>query len=424
VGNAALVNRYRVENQVHDADDLILGSEDQVETEAHRRRIEPWLSAIFQSEHLNLLAGSGLSAAVASAAGVKPASMALASIDAGLDTAIGDHARTAASKMGRGEPNIEDQFRSALALQAGLEVVADARAAGLKTGIAKALAAFANSIVGMERQIANLDLVDDAKLLQVEQLLTEFLLSFASRTASRDRLHIFTTNYDRLIEHGLDLLGARPIDRFVGALTPRFRASRFEVDIHYAPPGGRGDARPLEGVVRLTKLHGSVDWRSQSGAIIREALPFGSDRTIGEAEAERLMIFPNAAKDIETAFYPYAELFRDFSTAVCRPNAALVTYGYGFGDEHVNRIIRDMLSLPSTHLVIISFDDAGGRITKFLETCARPAQVSYLIGSHLAGLKPLVSDFLPKPAIDSISRRETELLEHRRRPEPPAKTDA
>jgi hypothetical protein len=422
-GGSALVNSYRVENQIREADDLLVGSADRSALEVHRKRIEPWLSAIFQSEHLNLLAGSGLSAGLAVAAGTKPASMGLMSIESSLDATVNAHALTAAGKMGRGEPNIEDQFRSALTLQAGLEVLADGRAGALKRGIAKALAAFANSIVAMERQIAHLDIVNEAALQRVERLLTEFLLSFASRTASRDRLHIFTTNYDRIIEHGLDLVGARPIDRFVGSLTPRFRASRFEVDIHYTPLGGRGDARPLEGVVRLTKLHGSIDWRSQGGAIVREALPFGSDRSIVEAEAERLMIFPNAAKDIETAFYPYAELFRDFSTAVCRPNAALVTYGYGFGDDHVNRIIRDMLSLPSTHLVVISYDNAGGRIPRFLDDCARPAQVSYLIGPQLAGLEPLVSNFLPKPAIDSISRRETELLEHRRRPEPPAKAE-
>ena len=66
------------------------------------------------------------------------------------------------------------------------------------------------------------------------------------------------------------------------------------------------------------------------------------------------MIYPNAAKDRETADYPYVELFRDLAVAVCRPNSTLVTYGYGFGDEHVNRVIRDMLTIPSTHLVVIS----------------------------------------------------------------------
>ena len=39
--------------------------------------------------------------------------------------------------------------------------------------------------------------------------LQSFLLGFASRSASRERLHVFTTNYDRLIEHGCDESGQR-----------------------------------------------------------------------------------------------------------------------------------------------------------------------------------------------------------------------
>jgi hypothetical protein len=117
----------------------------------------------------------------------------------------------------------------------------------------------------------------------------------------------------------------------------------------------------------------------------------------------------------------YAELFRDFSSAVCRPNAALVTYGYEFGDDHVNRIVLDMATLPSTHLVIISYDEAEGRIKRFIAKCGRPAQISTLIGPNLAGLQPLVDHFLPKPAIDTVTQRQGELLERRgRRIETPA----
>lgn len=407
------INCYRVENRPHDADDLLIATQGDGCVEAHRHRIEPWLSAIFQSEHLNLLIGSGFSVGLALSAKAKPASMALTSIDAGLDGAIRDAAAASAAVTGRGEANIEDQFRAALALQAGLEVLNDGRHEALKAGINRALASFANSIVEMEAQIASAGMFDDADEARFNRLLTEFLISFASRTASRDRLHVFTTNYDRLIEHGFDLIGARPIDRFVGALTPRFRASRFDVDIHYTPPGGRGDARPLEGVVRYTKLHGSVDWSAMGGDIVRQALPFGGTPDISEAAAGRLMIFPNATKDVDTAFFPYAELFRDFSAAVCRPNTALVTYGYGFGDDHVNRIIRDMLTLPSTHLVIISYDGVGGRIGRFIDRCNRPAQISAIIGPDLAGLEPLVNHFLPKPAIDTVTQRQAELLERR-----------
>lgn len=97
--------------------------------------------------------------------------------------------------------------------------------------------------------------------LSAKHMLTSFLLSFASRVPSRERLHVFTTNYERLIEYGCDLLGLRIVDRFVGQLHPVFRASRVDVDVHYNPPGIRGEPRYLEGVLKLSKLHGSIDWR-------------------------------------------------------------------------------------------------------------------------------------------------------------------
>jgi hypothetical protein len=123
------------------------------------------------------------------------------------------------------------------------------------------------------------------------------------------------------------------------------------------------------------------------------------------------MIYPNPAKDVETTQYPYAELFRDFAAAACRPNAVVVTYGYGFGDDHVNRVLIDMLTIPSTHLVIMAYE-ADDRLKAFVEK-TRDAQVSLLIGSHFANLETLVANYLPKPALDYISGRMTELLKHR-----------
>ena len=103
-------------------------------------------------------------------------------------------------------------------------------------------------------------------------------MSFASRSGTRERLHLFTTNYDRYIEAGADVAGLRLIDRFVGTLAPVFRASRLDVDLHYNPPGIRGEPRYLEGVARFTKLHGSVDWVDCDRAIRRIGLPFGAAR--------------------------------------------------------------------------------------------------------------------------------------------------
>ena len=125
------------------------------------------------------------------------------------------------------------------------------------------------------------------------------------------------------------------------------------------------------------------------------------------------MIYPNAAKDQETTEFPYVELFRDFAAAVCRPNSTLVTYGYGFGDEHINRVIEDMLTIPSTHLVIISYSDPLGRITQIYDRVGRPAQVSLLVGDHFGELTSLVDYYLPKPGIDRTTFRMADLLKSR-----------
>ena len=141
---------------------------------------------------------------------------------------------------------------------------------------------------------------------------------------------------------------------------------------------------------------------------------------LSEASAHELMIYPNAAKDRETADYPYVELFRDLAAAVCRPNSTLVTYGYSFGDEHINRVIRDMLTIPSTHLVVISYDDPLGRVMQTYQELGRPSQISLLIGPALADLTTLTEHYLPKPAIDKTTFRMSELLKQRMGTEPQA----
>lgn len=186
--------------------------------------------------------------------------------------------------------------------------------------------------------------------------------------------------------------------------------------MHYNPPGIRGEPRFMEGVVRLTKLHGSLDWHydAVSRSIRRVGIPFGApdDHTDNPKNPiKTLIIYPNAGKDIETTAYPYAELFRDMAAAICRPNAVVVTYGYGFGDDHINRILLDMLSIPSTHIVIISYS-FDARLTAFCGR-VRPTQISLLNGPHFASLSALTEHYLPQPALDHISGRLAETLKRR-----------
>lgn len=231
------------------------------EAESHRRKIEPWLSAVFQSEHLSLLVGSGFTVGVAAACGARVAGMDKITFTCELADKVDAYSTANAKKCGRGKANIEDQIRAANQLIAGLEIAGDARASVWRTALESELTAFLGRILASETSIRTELAKDDDKSFRAESLLVSFLLSFASRTASRERLNLFTTNYDRLLEYGSDRAGLHIMDRFVGHIRPVFRASRLSLDLHYNPPGIRGEPRYMEGVIRLTKLHGSLDWR-------------------------------------------------------------------------------------------------------------------------------------------------------------------
>lgn len=417
-----------------------------------RSGIEPWLTSLFQSEHLSLLVGTGLSyslSKLATKSNMNAESGATVSETSGetstdcKKTLMDIPALTSekyrelvlasvkdiAEKGRRGNANIEDTIRVINELLRGLEILGHSKIeekptseqiafTELKNNLEKIIVDFTKSISDIERSIA---IAEPSKRVEAFSYLVNFLMSFASRSGTRDRLNIFTTNYDRVIEAGAELAGLHLLDRFTGTLAPIFRSSRLDTDMHYNPPGIRGEPRYLEGVARFTKLHGSIDWIYTGEDIRIIGLPFGSEDIrsflnapgLNDIDSRKVMIYPNSAKDRETAEYPYVELFRDFAAALCRPNSTLVTYGYGFGDEHINRVIKDMLTIPSTHLVVISYNDAGGRIMKKYEEMGRHSQITLIMGEDLAEIKTLVDYFMPKPSIDKASIRMSELIKQR-----------
>ena len=73
----------------------------------------------------------------------------------------------------------------------------------------------------------------------------------------------------------------------------------------------------------------------------------------------------------------------------------------------------DLLTIPSTHLVVIAFDDIGDRIKRFYSKAKRPVQITLLLGEHFGHLKTLVNNYLPKPAIDRTTYKMADLLKTR-----------
>jgi hypothetical protein len=119
-----------------------------------RSRVEPWLTALFQSEHLSLLAGSGLTHAVHHlAAGMPAAGMGEVTL-----TSYKDEIEKAAKKppkSGREAGNLEDQLRAANELLRGLEILGKAAdAETCCTELTTTLEAFSKSILESEAGIA------------------------------------------------------------------------------------------------------------------------------------------------------------------------------------------------------------------------------------------------------------------------------
>ena len=393
--------------------DLCVGTDFNDQREHLKKIIEPWISAALQTDHLSLLLGAGFTNAVCQIAEVSSSSMGQAEFGEFSDK-IDEYANKSAKEMGRGSANIEDQIRTAFLLLRGYEIEGKkdeyAKLAALLNCV---LEKFTSSILSSETYLK--EVIDSEKGKKAISALQSFLLTFASRTATRERTHIFTTNYDRLIEYGCDMAGIKVLDRFWGKVIPKFEESPSSIDYYYHTPDAKNEFRYAEGVVRYSKIHGSIDWYEDNGTVYRDALRFGADKIDlpnGTSYRDHLMIYPNSMKSVETAFYPYAELFRDFGSSICRPNSTLFTYGYGFGDTHINKIIKEMLMVPSTHVVIISYQ-ADERLKTFLES-VNMAQITLLMGKEFASLKNLVEYYLPKAAIDMLTTTASKLLESRK----------
>lgn len=149
-----------------------------------RSRIEPWLTSLFQSEHLSLLLGSGLMHAVHFLAANKPAvGMDIVSLS-NYQREISKAAEDAAKKSGREKGNLEDQIRVANELLRGLEILGKTEEAKkLRDELRDILEQFSRYILQNEAGVAR---GQEKDRMQAFNTLVTFLMSFASRTGGRD----------------------------------------------------------------------------------------------------------------------------------------------------------------------------------------------------------------------------------------------
>lgn len=168
---------------------------------------------------------------------------------------------------------------------------------------------------------------------------------------------VFTTNYDLAIEWAAESIDLQVSNGFLGTHTRRFSPQSF--DLGFRNTQARGEARFGVYNIYLAKLHGSLTWKQECGQVFEVSAPLAHQRIeafMAERDGEDLglMVMPRAAKYMDTIGYVLGELFRRFAEFMSKPQSCLILCGYGFGDEHINRLIRSALLNPTLQLVIYS----------------------------------------------------------------------
>lgn len=200
-------------------------------------------------------------------------------------------------------------------------------------------------------------------------------LAFFSKLMARDsnlgRAHVFTLNYDTLLEQALELLGIQYFDGFTGKADARFDPSVYGLDIYYPGEIAEGRVRRFDRFVHLYKLHGSIHWQLKDGEVrarhpdLSEFDSFGSKSPADKAtflekqDLPSVGILPTANKFMQTLGLPFSHLFRSFQIRLGVPQTFFIVMGYGFGDDHVNRIIETALMNPSLVMLVIEPNPAS-----------------------------------------------------------------
>jgi SIR2-like domain len=222
-----------------------------------------------------------------------------------------------------------------------------------------------------------------------------------TRQLNLKRVNIFTLNYDTLVEQASDAEGVVLVDGFVGTVKRVFRPESYDHDLYFPAETTEGRVHRFDKVAHLYKLHGSVTWGTAPPDWDN---PYGvAAVTDGATDEVPALIYPTPAKIGETLGMPYAELFRRFAAAVVRPQSTLFVLGYGFGDDHVNAIIRQALTVPSFTLVIVD----PNPISDFVGTLkrARDRRVWILSGATFGTFGGFVERVLPDLRDEDVRRK-------------------
>ena len=188
-------------------------------------------------------------------------------------------------------------------------------------------------------------------------------LAIWNRSIRRERpVHIFTTNYDLLMEQALEESATPYFDGFVGARKAFFDLGAVE-DEGLLPPRW----------TRLWKIHGSLNWRLENGSTVV--------RTDQKTDEQSYLIYPSHLKYDQSRKMPYLAMLDRLKAFLLAPSALLFICGYSFADEHINDVIcRSLETNPTAHVFGCLFGELGADNYKLARQCALTTPNLSLLG--------------------------------------------
>lgn len=192
----------------------------------------------------------------------------------------------------------------------------------------------------------------------VLSLYQSFYQKLQFRDRSLPRPWVFTTNYDLFNERAMDRRGIPYCNGFSGVVERRFNPAMFRYSLAEQLDISSRKWSAVDSFVYLVKLHGSVNWIEDGETLF----PVRELAEVPSTPKGRVLIYPTPAKQSASFVSPYADLFREFQTRVVQDQSVLVAVGYSFGDQHINNIIFQALTIPNFRLIIFAPEDADGVI--------------------------------------------------------------
>ena len=155
------------------------------------------------------------------------------------------------------------------------------------------------------------------------------LVSWISGTLRAHGVEVFTTNYDLLFEEAFERARAPYFDGFSGGSAPFFD-----------PVTVASDDLPARWS-RLWKLHGSIGWALENGAVVR-----------GRGRDATQLVYPDHLKYDLTQKQPYSALFERLKHFLLTPDTLLLATGFSFRDAHVCAVLDESLAMNANSAVL------------------------------------------------------------------------